>query len=149
MVHGALQIGQLYWVPEGEWSECGKQRGLLLEQSQSEIFAIFQRVIPWVYREVMSGEEIDCKELLKLVTSLQTLTACQQQVNINNFVSQRNTSHSWTSELNISSFQLRDKTGAGVVFLVPVDHTESDNLHIQVTLSLSHQDSAPPLSSKN
>ena len=37
----------------------------------------------------MSGEdqELDCKELLKLVTSLQTLTASQQQVNINNFVS--------------------------------------------------------------
>ena len=37
----------------------------------------------------MSGEEpeLDCKELLQLVTSLQTLTASQQQVNINNFVS--------------------------------------------------------------
>lgn len=40
----------------------------------------------------MSGEdqELDCKELLKLVTSLQTLTASQQQVNINNFVSFEN-----------------------------------------------------------
>ena len=37
----------------------------------------------------MSREEpeLDCKELLQLVTSLQTLTASQQQVNINNFVS--------------------------------------------------------------
>ena len=37
----------------------------------------------------MSGEEpeLDCKELLQLVTSLQTLTASQQQVNINSFVS--------------------------------------------------------------
>ena len=31
-------------------------------------------------------------------------------------------------------FQLNEKTRAGNVFLVPVDHTESDNLHIQVTL---------------
>ena len=29
-------------------------------------------------------------------------------------------------------FQLADKTEAGTVFLVPVDHTESDSLHIQV-----------------
>ena len=33
------------------------------------------------------SEEVDCKALLKLVTSLQTLTASQQQVNINKFVS--------------------------------------------------------------
>ena len=28
--------------------------------------------------------------------------------------------------------QLSAQTGAETVFLVPVDHTESDNLHIQV-----------------
>ena len=32
-------------------------------------------------------EQVDCKQLLKLITSLQTLTAQQQQVNINKFVS--------------------------------------------------------------
>ena len=83
----------------------------------------------------MSGEdqELDCKELLKLVTSLQTLTASQQQVNINNFVSFEN---NWTVKFHngiTHIFQLKEKTRAGNVFLVPVDHTESDNLHIQVT----------------
>ena len=91
----------------------------------------------------MSGEEpeLDCKELLQLVTSLQTLTASQQQVNINNFVSFFPDFHihiiiceseNYTNVL----FQLKEKTRAGNVFLVPVDHTESDNLHIQVTLTL-------------
>ena len=32
-------------------------------------------------------------------------------------------------------FQLKEKIRAGNVFLVPVDHTESDNLHIQVTIT--------------
>ena len=90
----------------------------------------------------MSGEEpeLDCKELLQLVTSLQTLTASQQQVNINNFVSFFPDFHIHiiceSENYTNVFFQLKEKTRAGNVFLVPVDHTESDNLHIQVTLTL-------------
>ena len=37
--------------------------------------------------------------------------------------------------------QLSAQTGAETVFLVPVDHTESDNLHIQVQSAvLTHDD---------
>jgi len=65
------------------------------------------------------SEEVDCKALLKLVTSLQTLTASQQQVNINKFLS--------------------EVLDCATVFIVPVDHTESDNLHIQVVGSKNRQ----------
>ena len=41
--------------------------------------------------------------------------------------------------LFLVSFQLADKTEADTVFLVPVDHTESDSLTIQVRPS-----SVPP-----
>ena len=83
---------------------------------------------------------IGCRELLRLVTSLQTLTATQQQVNINKFVSSFQDDYScfqdgiiMTLLMNTPLYlQLSSQTGAETVFLVPVDHTESDNLHIQV-----------------
>lgn len=69
--------------------------------------------------ESSSGDEVDCRELVKLVTSLQSLSASQQQVNINKFLS--------------------EKALCSTVFLVPVDHTESDNLHIEVSKVLLNQ----------
>ena len=44
-------------------------------------------------------------------------------------------------------FQLKEKTRAGNVFLVPVDHTESDNLHIQV--NILHPDRSPVRANQN
>ena len=149
----ALQSGQLHGVPGGhQCSECckHKQSRIIIEPAPSHPgncnISCFRElmILSWSYVGGRSGAGLQgAPQACHIAPNPHCFTTTSQHQQLCKF-RKKQRSFIYEKALHFTLFQLKEKTRAGNVFLVPVDHTESDNLHIQVTtLHPNHSPTCP------